>query len=257
MSNPPQSGKSASRAPSGVSAELGWLYSFAKDTTETQLRVERTPEQIIKLTSKLERLAEREINSIHQKISSLGEAGAHLMPACRKGCWYCCTHLVTATVPEVINIANHIRQNWSDDEIASLRDRISQHKIATQPLRDGVEGFVPRHACPLLQDGACTVWTSRPLTCRGWNSVSVDDCREKMEHPESGIRERALAHQMAVADFVRQGLEEGLSDSKANGLVCDLAYALEIALDNPDAAERYLAGDDIFAPARAGLETWT
>jgi uncharacterized protein len=255
MANPPKAdGKSARRAPSGLQAELGWLYVFAKDTTESQLKEERTPERAAKLAAKLERLAEREINSIHQKISSLGEAGAHLMPACQKGCWYCCTHLVTATVPEVMQVANHIRETWTAEQIAALRERIAKHKIAIQPMRDGVEGFIPRHACPLLQEGACSVWSARPLTCRGWNSVSVEDCRVKMENPESGIRERALAHQMAVADFVRQGLEEGLAHSKANGNVCDLAYGLEIALDNPDAMDRYLAGDDLFMPARVGLE---
>lgn len=258
MANPPPiDGKSATRAPSSLQAELGWLYGFAKDTTETQLRLDRTPVQTDKLTAKLERLAEREINTIHRKIADLGEAGAHLLPACKKGCWYCCTHMVTATVPEIIHVANHVRANWNEEQIAGLRERIAKHKQSTQPLRDGNKDVLPRHLCPLLADGACSVWMDRPLICRGWNSVNVDDCIKKGEHPEAGIRERALAHQVAVADFVRQGFEEGLESSKANGNICELAYGLEIALDNPDAAERYLAGEDLFAPARAGLDNWT
>ena len=249
-------GRSASRAPSPLQSELGWLYSFARETTEDKLKDERTPDQTDKLTAKLERLAEREINTIHAKIAELGEAGAHLMPACRKGCWYCCSHMVTATPPEIIHVANHIRANWNKEQIAALRERIAKHKEVTQPLRDG-KNVLPRHICPLLQDGACSVWMDRPLVCRGWNSVDVNDCIQKGENPEAGIREKALAHQIAVADFVRQGFEEGLNTAKLNGNICELAYGLEIALDNPDAAERYLAGEDLFAPARQGLENWT
>src|SRR3954464_2291098 len=106
MATLPSDGKSAMRAPDSISAELGWLYAFAKDTTETKLKVERTPEQIDKLTARLEKLAEKEINVIHSKVSALGEAGAHLLPACKKGCWYCCSHMVTATIPEIIHVAN-------------------------------------------------------------------------------------------------------------------------------------------------------
>ena len=259
MSNSLNDGKSATRASSSLQAELGWLYAFAKDTTETKLKDERSADQLDKLTTRLEKLAEKEINGIHAKIAALGEAGAHLMPACKMGCWYCCSHMVTATVPEIIHVANHIRANWTEEQIAALRARITKHKAATQSLREGNKEVLPRHICPLLrtEDGACSVWVDRPLICRGWNSVNVEDCIKKGEDPSSGIRERALAHQVAVADFVRQGLEEGLSSSRANGNICELSYGLEIALDNPDAAERYLAGDDLFEPARAGLDNWT
>jgi len=246
------------RAPNALQAELGWLYGFAKDTVETKIRIERTAEEMDKVTAKLERMAEREINSIHAKIASLGEAGAHLLPACKKGCWYCCTHIVTATVPEIVHVANYVRANWTTEQIADLRARIAKHKQATQPVRDGAaDAAKPRHSCPLLQDGSCSVWTERPLVCRGWNSVNVEECIKKYESPEAGIRERALAHQVAVTDFTRQGFEEGLQASKLNGKICDLAYGLEIALDHPDAMDRYLAGDDLFEPARAGLENWS
>ena len=245
------------RASPQLQSELGWLYGFAKDTTETKLKVERTPEEMDKVVNRLEKMAEKEINTIHSKIAALGEAGAHLMPDCKKGCWYCCTHMVTATAPEIIHVANFIRANWNEQQIASLKERIASHKKSTQPLRDGNKDVLPRHICPLLEDGACSVWMDRPLICRGWNSVDVKTCIQKSEHPESGVREQALAHQIAVADFVRQGLEEGLAAAKANGDICELSYGLEIALDNPDAGDRYLKGDDIFAPARKGLENWT
>src|SRR2546423_6638122 len=151
MANPPSSdGRGASRAPSSLQAEFGWLYAFARETTESQLKEERTPDRLTRMVSKLEKLAEREINSIHARITELGERGLPMMPACQKGCWYCCTHMVTTTVPEIIRIADHIRATWDDAQIAELRERIKEHKTATQSLRDGTAEHMPRHLCPLL-----------------------------------------------------------------------------------------------------------
>jgi Fe-S-cluster containining protein len=252
-------GKGATRAPTSLQAEFGWLFLFARETSESQIKDERTPERLTKMVSKLERLAEKEINSVHARIAELGEKGLHMMPACKKGCWYCCSHMVTSTIPEILRIADHIRANWSTDQLTALRKRITEHKASTESLRDGTAEHLPRHICPLLlkEEGACSVWPERPLVCRGWNSVDVNDCIRKGEHPEESIREKGLGPQLAVADFVRQGLEEGLKSSRLDGDVCELAYGLEIALDNLDAGERYLAGENVFAPAQAGLDKWT
>ena len=100
------------------------------------------------------------------------------------------------------------------------------------------------------------VWTHRPLVCRGWNSIDVAPCIRKREHPEEDVHEQGLGSQMAVTDFIRQGMTEGLDAMGSNSELCDLAYGLEIALDNPDAAERYLAGDNPFRPAQEGVEHW-
>jgi len=255
MCPPPPDGLAPSRAPSPLQAEFGWLYSLAKEATVSQLAEERTAEKLEKLIARLERVTEREIGKVHEKIAAMGEKGVPLMPACRKGCYYCCSHMVTATGPELIRIADFVRTNWTAAQISELRSRIEEHKLATASWRAGVSEYPARHSCPLLdrQEGACTVWQDRPIVCRGWNSVNVEDCIEKHENPESGVRERALGPQVAIGDFVRQGLEEGLADHKTNGEICELAYGLGIALDNPDAGDRFLAGEDLFAEARKGL----
>ena len=235
---------------SSLEADLGWLYLFAKETSENNLAVEKSPETLDRLTSRLEKLAEKEINTIHAKIAALGEAGKHLTPACQKGCWHCCTHLVTASVPEVLRIANVIRESWTTEEIDALKERIAVHKEAIKPAKGTPQNTWPRHACPLLQDGACSVWKDRPFVCRGWNSLDVQPCIEKERNPQSGVREQGLAHQVAVTDYILQGYEAALASARVNADLCELSHALDIALNKPDAAARYLNGDNLFAPAQ-------
>ena len=49
--------------------------------------------------------------------------------------------------------------------------------------------------------------------------------------------------------FVLDGMRAGLSESGLQGDRVELTAALRIALEVPDAAERWLAGEAVFAPA--------
>lgn len=244
------------QASSSLQAQYGGHYAFARDITQSSLAESKAPEMLFKLTGKLERFAEKEINSIHAKIAALGEQALPILPACHKGCWHCCTHIVGASVPEILEVARHIRETWSPDDIAGLMERIAVHKQATERFRKREGDFPPRPMCPLLKDACCSVWLNRPLICRGWNSVSVEDCIRKRDHPEDGVHERGVAAQFAVSDFVRQGMLDGMHSLGYSKEPVELIYGLEIALKNPDAAERYLAGEDLFAPAREGMDRW-
>ena len=240
-----------------LQAKYGGLYAFAKDVAVSKLAEERTPQTLIKLTNKLERLVQKEIDSIHGQIAELGERSNGILPVCKLGCWHCCTHLVLATPAEIISLADHIRQTWTAEEIDALKERIKRHKAITEPVRNGTAEFPPRAACPLLKDGACSAWIHRPFICRGWNSVDVEMCIRKREHPEEQLHEKGLADQFAVSDYIRQGLSEALESSGANAELCELACGLEIALNDPDAADRYLVGEDVFATARQGIDRWS
>jgi len=45
-------------------------------------------------------------------------------------------------------------------------------------------------------------------------------------------------------------MRAGLEESRLDGELLELTAALDIALTVPDAAERWLAGEKVFAPAR-------
>jgi hypothetical protein len=53
-----------------------------------------------------------------------------------------------------------------------------------------------------------------------------------------------------VYTFVLDGMRAGLEQSHRDGELLELTAALAIALSVPDAAERWLAGERVFAPAR-------
>jgi hypothetical protein len=56
--------------------------------------------------------------------------------------------------------------------------------------------------------------------------------------------------QLRLTTFVLDGLRAGLSESGLQGDRVELTAALRIALEVPDAAERWRAGGVVSAPAR-------
>ena len=62
------------------------------------------------------------------------------------------------------------------------------------------------------------------------------------------------APQRQLCTFVLDGLRAGLAEAGLAHELLELAAALRVALSVPDAAERWLEGEPVFAPAR--FPTW-
>lgn len=98
---------------------------------------------------------------------------------CRRGCTACCSHLFEITPLEAAYIARHVRQ-LPPAEQERLRARAAAYRVAREKLLDTraqelkaqhIEGKLPRVGlrlpCPALgDDGACTIYPTRPLPCR-------------------------------------------------------------------------------------------
>lgn len=162
------------------------------------------------------------------------------MIACRKGCCHCCHMWVSATAPEVLFIAAHLRRQRSD--LAQILERAGR----TRGMNFDARG---KHVapCPLLSDdGSCSVYSNRPLACRTAASVDAEVCRrgylelsdDEIPTPMFFLLQRA-AYAIAMRGAFRKA---GLP------LVSyELNEALEAALTIPDAEKRWLKGDDVFA----------
>jgi hypothetical protein len=87
------------------------------------------------------------------------------------------------------------------------------------------------------------------LTCRGYNSSDASQCERSVKARER-VEVPSYAPQHRLAVFVLDGLRAGLAEAGLNGDLLELTAALRIALDLPDAAERWLAAEPVFAPAR-------
>jgi hypothetical protein len=167
---------------------------------------------------------------------------------CGKGCSYCCHLMATASAPEVLVISRFLHRTLSSDAMAELVKRVAATDSITRG-RDGLGRLLSNTPCPLLVDGACSVYEERPLVCRGYASFNWVSCADHS-------RRRRIWKQMPL-DHVRrsghsaalEGVIEGLSDAGLASGALELIAALRIALETPDAEARWLAGEDVFRDA--------
>ncbi len=175
--------------------------------------------------------------------------------ACKEGCSYCCHVAVAVTIPEVLHIADHLRQTRTAEEIEVVKQRCRDHIAATPP-----DPLDVRHPCPLLEAGGrengghavCSIYDQRPLPCRGFHSPDVTPCRRWYEERKE---ESIHAWGLDITATVGIGLERGLEFHDLESCSVWLPHALLIALEEQDAAEQYLDGRPIFASAKTGRPT--
>jgi Fe-S-cluster containining protein len=172
-------------------------------------------------------------------------------PACRAGCAWCCHVQVAVSAPEAIRVAEHIRRAFSPELAADLTRRVAELDAATRGL-DPDARVATRLPCALLVDDRCAVYPVRPLLCRAWHSLDARACEANYREPDRvpapfGELRRGLAAHVAL------GLDDAIWDVGLGeaGVDLDLTAALRIALEVPDSAARWLAGEPVFAPARA------
>ena len=220
------------------------LAGFAQLAFDATLKTvgERPDEAgLASLARRMNRLADKQIQQAQEQ--------AVQKPACGAGCWYCCTQQVLASVPEILETAVYIRENWTQEEIDALLVRCAEYRPIATDYVTGKTDVFPTTTCPLLKDAKCSIWAARCLVCRGYNSTDVKPCIERMNNPGADIQVPGLAPQRASVNAFQDGIWEGLRRSHLYPDACDMILGLEIALTTPNAGERFAAGDPLFAPA--------
>jgi Fe-S-cluster containining protein len=167
--------------------------------------------------------------------------------ACREGCDWCCHLTVGTSVPEVVNIVQYLRQALPPDEFAALRERVLRLDDERRAL-PAAKRAAAQLPCALLVDHRCTAYPVRPLTCRGFNSSDAAQCERFVK--SSGQTAVPLnAAQLRLTTFALDGMSAGLSESGLKGDRLELTAALRIALEVPEALERFLSNESSFAAA--------
>lgn len=169
--------------------------------------------------------------------------------ACDAGCHFCCYLMATVSAPEVLMVAQRLRETRSAQELKQIKQKVKRSFKRTKKL-DSHARVRARVACPLLSDeGTCTIYDFRPLDCMTYHSLSRQACEEVMEEP-------AQRHPMnddlrAIGIGVKQGLGQAIAgaDLETPALRYELIEALQIALSDPHAMKKYLAGKNVFKPA--------
>ncbi|MGK3961808.1 YkgJ family cysteine cluster protein [Sorangium sp. So ce118] len=189
------------------------------------------------------------------RAEALEEAAAAVEPparpiACRAGCSTCCVSKVLVMAPEVLRIAAHLRATRSAAELAALAERVRAADAATRGLTrlERAEARVP---CPLLDErGACSIHAVRPMVCAGWNSLDAAACERHFAAPAAVPTAPMHRPSYEVANAVLAGLGWAAKEQGLDAAPLELIAALRIALERPNAGERWLARLPVFAAAR-------
>lgn len=166
--------------------------------------------------------------------------------ACAAGCDHCCHMPVVTEAITVLRLAHYIRTTFSPEAIDALRARISTRQAQLLPLDSKARRHF-RKACPLLEDRQCIAYEARPLICRSFNSFDAEACRTEILEKADDFYMEGYPIPFEVGGALTRGMVSGLSRAGYRDAQLDLAAALGVALDRDDAAEAWLAGEDIFA----------
>jgi Fe-S-cluster containining protein len=94
-------------------------------------------------------------------------------PACGAGCNHCCRNMhITFCEDEAAQIAEAV-SGLDEDE----RRKVINRLFRLNATGSGVSGG----QCALLDDdGKCSIYENRPITCRTYHSTSAEKCRDKL-----------------------------------------------------------------------------
>ena len=106
--------------------------------------------------------------------------------------------------------------------------------------------------CPLLLDGACSIYETRPLTCRALLSRSASLCERQFE-AGAGSAEKLLVPSPLTPRLIAASLINGqiaaLRDLGLSSHLVELVSALAALQREPMLAVRWLNGEDVLARA--------
>jgi Fe-S-cluster containining protein len=183
----------------------------------------------------------------------MGEHDVHFraVPVCAEGCIFCCYQAVVGTTPEIVAVADHLRESLSPAALEKLRARITELASRTREL--SVRDWYASHqACPLLDEkaGSCIAHEARPLVCRAANSLDVRACMDAFDggSPEAPIPKSAFQEPAMQSAWL--GSMAAMAEAGLDPEAYDLTQALVIALANEDVGERWARGDKPLAAAR-------
>ncbi len=167
--------------------------------------------------------------------------------ACGPGCPYCCHIRLTASPPEILHIAEHLRRTWPAEKLDALRKKLANLDRLTHGKGEEARDAM-RLPCPMLEDNSCGIHAVRPISCRAVASVDVAACRasydSRMQEPVPQV-----TLQLNAANGIGYGLIAGLTQAGYPLENLEFIAALRIALEEDDAAKRWLDGEGLFDAA--------
>lgn len=184
---------------------------------------------LIRLSKRVQALADQEI--------ALCQADAKdtWKPACRKGCDACCTRLVEATLPEAVAVQAHLLENWTKEHVEALIERTDKAQEGNRLLWEDAIGR-PLAACPFLEDGACSIYEVRPVSCRAVNAADANAC-DLIYLKGQQADPKILKDQLEVSTVARAVVLGSREAVVSTGLF-ELGPTVKLLLEDPPLADR-------------------
>lgn len=165
--------------------------------------------------------------------------------ACRRGCSFCCHVNVQVTVLEAVAIAEHLQ------DAADLKRSLLTAAPVTAGLRPA-QRLDRRIPCPLLRDGACSIYAQRPRACRAHTSFNASWCEEALMCGDSAALPpvTSFAWPRTVSKAITHATAMALEHEQAQAIPVEMTQAVALILQDATAIERWLGGEAVFAPYR-------
>jgi hypothetical protein len=164
---------------------------------------------------------------------------------CKPGCTFCCHLYVEVTPLEAVALWNTLRAEHHQAQRQAVTD--TAPRVAGLPPEPRRAARLP---CPMLAEGVCAVYETRPFACRGLYSTSAKACETVLNMPVGAdlppIRSPAVPR--ALAAVLGIGINAALGDAGIQNETLELTQALDALERDPGAASRWLAGERVFAP---------
>lgn len=169
--------------------------------------------------------------------------------ACCEGCGICCSLRIDVFAHEVFLIAHHIRSHFDPGEMAKLMERLEAHSEKVTPLTP-FEHVTQNIACPLLQNGRCSVYAVRPHSCRRHHSQDLAACQYTYDHPDD--LETPAAHDRDLYRALTEAMQWNIDVYSAlefDHTIYELGTAIKEALNDAASWERWRNHEQAFIHA--------
>lgn len=128
-----------------------------------------------------------------------------IVPVCKAGCCHCCRYLILSNSAEAHALAQHIKREFSEEQINALRTRTQQWHAwdnsrpgrfpsgrfpltdADIPTDEQIDLSTYEPCCPLLLNGKCSAYPVRPVVCRRHYVSSPPQLCQAANDPSSAL----------------------------------------------------------------------
>lgn len=182
------------------------------------------------LFSAIEALYEA-IDGLNDSILALAKR-QNIMVACYNGCHWCCHQAVFANSYELHFLSEQIKETFTKDELSVLIG-LTENKCEQTSGLSEKEMLKFKSPCPLLKNGSCSSYSSRPMACRIYLSTKLESCIEFFRNPENDKNFPALIDfPLRAGRMMNEGFRGALKEFGIETAEFRLEEGLRIVLRN-------------------------